>query len=172
MSKAHEDSPVIASSNAFASLGFVVERAVDCAVVFVAELVLVASVRAISEPATGVLLDVLAHAVFVEVFAVVTVGVVEATVATWIGDREGLAAGSRHVANGDGESGRVGCMNALPGALKGASGNRNFFGKKRCCVRVDDVVEIVADVSGIEVLEESDNGAIHHERGVCDGEEQ
>jgi hypothetical protein len=165
MLKAHVDSPVIASSNAFASLGLVVERAVDRAVVFVAEPVLFASVRAMSEPATGVLLDVLAHAIFVKVFAVVTVGVVEATVATWIGDREGLAAGSRHIADGDGETGRMGCMNALPGA-------RNFFGKKRCCVRVDDVVEIVADVSGIEVLEESDDGAIHHERGVSDGEEQ
>jgi membrane-associated protease RseP (regulator of RpoE activity) len=100
MSKAHEDSPVIASSNAFASLGLVVDRAVDRAVVFVAEPVLFASVWAMSEPATGVLLDVLAHAIFVKVFAVVTVGVVEATVATWIGDREGLAAGSRHVADG------------------------------------------------------------------------
>ena len=67
MSKAHEDSPVIASSNAFASLGLVVERAVDCAVVFVAEPVLLASVRAISEPATGVLLDVLAALVPLEV---------------------------------------------------------------------------------------------------------
>ena len=32
MLKAHVDSPVIASSNAFASLGLVVERTVDCAV--------------------------------------------------------------------------------------------------------------------------------------------